>query len=111
MRQFVGLLLVLSSVFAAAPQERKGLQIIYVDVEGGAATLIVTPAGESILVDAGWPEDRDAERIRRAVVEVAGLKQIDHYVTTHWHLDHWGAIGRVATILPVKRFYGHAFPE
>lgn len=100
-----------ASLLGAVPQERKGLEIVYIDVEGGAATLIVTPSGESILVDAGWPEDRDVERIRRAVVEVAGLKQIDHYITTHWHLDHWGAIGRVAALLPVKHFYGHVFPE
>jgi beta-lactamase superfamily II metal-dependent hydrolase len=96
---------------AASPQDRRSLEILWVDVEGGAATLIVTPAGESILVDAGWPEDRDAERIRHAVVDVAGLKQIDHYITSHWHLDHWGAIGRVAKLLPVKKFYGHVFPE
>jgi len=81
-------------VLAAAPQESKGLEIYWIDVEGGAATLIVTPRGESILVDSGWPEERDVQRIRRAVLEVAGLKRIDHDLTTHWHLDHWGAIGR-----------------
>jgi len=111
MRRLAGILLVSFSILGAAPQERKGLEIVYIDVEGGAATLIVTPSGESILVDAGWPEERDVERIRRAVVEVAGLKRIDHYITSHWHLDHWGAIGRVAELLPVKAFYGHVFPE
>jgi beta-lactamase superfamily II metal-dependent hydrolase len=95
---------------AASPQDRRPLEILWVDVEGGAATLIVTPAGESILVDAGWPEDRDADRILRAVKD-AGCTQIDHYITSHWHLDHWGAIGRVAKRLPVKKFYGHVFPE
>jgi beta-lactamase superfamily II metal-dependent hydrolase len=97
-------------VLAAAPQDSKGLEIYWIDVEGGAATLIVTPRGESILVDSGWPEERDAQRIRRAVVDVAGLKRIDHYLTTHWHLDHWGAIGRLSELLPVGRFYGHEFP-
>jgi len=94
---------------AASPQASKGLEITWIDVEGGAATLIVTPRGESILVDAGWPEERDAQRIRRAA-EAAGLRQIDHYITTHWHLDHWGAIGRLTELMPVKRFYGHEFP-
>jgi len=111
MRRLAGFLLVSAFALGAAPQERKGLEIVYVDVEGGAATLIGTPSGETILVDAGWPEDRDAERIRRAVVEVLGAKQIDHYITSHWHLDHWGAIGRVAKLMPVKRYYGHVFPE
>lgn len=109
MRRIAGSLFLLFSMLAAAPQDRKGLEIVWVDVEGGAATLIVTPAGESILVDAGWPEDRDADRIVRAVKE-AGCAQIDHYITSHWHLDHWGAIGRVAKRLPVKKFYGHVFP-
>jgi len=106
-----GVLLLLASLLAAAPQEPKGLEIVYVDVEGGAATLIRTPSGETILVDAGWPEDRDAERIRRALVETLAAKQIDHYITSHWHLDHWGAIGRVAALVPVNRYYGHVFPD
>jgi competence protein ComEC len=98
-------------VLAAAPQSARKLEVFWIDVEGGAATLIVTPAGESILVDAGWPEERDAQRIRRGVLELAGVRRIDHYITTHWHLDHWGAIGRVSELLPVERFYGHEFPE
>src|SRR4029079_19544843 len=105
------LLLLLVPTLGAAPQERKGLEIVYVDVEGGAATLIGTTSGETILVDAGWPEDRDAERIRRAVVDVLGAKQIDHYITSHWHLDHWGAVGRVAKLMPVKRYYAHVLAE
>ena len=97
-------------VLAAAPSRSRGLEIYWIDVEGGAATLLVTPDGESILVDSGWPEDRDVQRIRRGVLELAGMKRIDHYITTHWHLDHWGAIGRVAELLPVESFYGHEFP-
>lgn len=108
MRRFSLVALLLASL-GAAPQEPKGLRIVWADVEGGAATVIVTPAGESILVDAGWPEERDAKRIQ-AALEVAGATRIDHYITTHWHLDHWGAIGRLAERMPVGRFYGHPFP-
>src|SRR2546422_2683598 len=61
------------------------LEIYWIDVEGGAATLIVTPAGESVLVDSGWPLPRDADRIREAARD-AGLTRIDHLVTTHWHV-------------------------
>jgi beta-lactamase superfamily II metal-dependent hydrolase len=105
-----GLSLVALLVLAAAPSRSRGLEIYWIDVEGGAATLLVTPRGESILVDSGWPEERDAQRIRRGVLELAGVNRIDHYITTHWHLDHWGSIGRVAELLPVERFYGHEFP-
>src|SRR5882762_7869626 len=68
----------------AAP---KTLDIYFIDVEGGAATLIVTPLGESLLVDSGFPGERDPGRIAHVARDVAGLTQIDHYVTTHWHRE------------------------
>ena len=40
---------------AAAGQKEQTLDIYWVDVEGGGGTLIVTPAGESVLVDSGLP--------------------------------------------------------
>src|SRR5262245_25154534 len=70
-----------------------GLQIHHVDTEGGAATLIVTPAGESVLIDCGNPGNRDAERIA-AAAKAAGIKSIDHLVITHWHSDHYGGADR-----------------
>ena len=87
-----------------------GLEIIWVDVEGGAATLIVTPAGESLLMDCGWPLARDAERIKQAA-ERARVKKIDHLLTSHWHSDHFGGIEELVKRIPVKKFYDHGFPE
>src|ERR1700682_63077 len=87
------------------------LDIYFIDVEGGAATLIVTPAGESLLIDSGFPGDRDAGRIAHVALEVAGLKQIDHYVTTHWHRDHVGGIPTLAKLIPVKSYYDHGLPQ
>src|SRR5437870_6646893 len=79
----------------AADQAPRGLDIYFVDTEGGAATLLVTPAGESVLIDCGNPGSRDAGRIHRVATEVAGLKSIDHLILTHWHSDHYGGeIGR-----------------
>jgi competence protein ComEC len=91
----------------AAP---KTLDIYFIDVEGGAATLIVTPAGESLLIDSGFPGERDAGRIAHVALEVAGLKQIDHYITTHWHLDHVGGIPRLSQLIPVQHYYDHGLP-
>jgi competence protein ComEC len=93
----------------AAPSPR-GLDIYWIDVEGGAATLIVTPAGESVLVDSGWPLPRDAERIQQAAHE-AGVSRIDHLVTTHWHVDHVGGVALLAQRLPIGRFYDHGLPK
>ena len=94
----------------AASPEKKGLEIYWIDVEGGAATLVVTPAGESVLVDTGWPGARDADRIQQAARE-AGVSRIDHLVTTHWHGDHVGGVAALAERLPIGRFYDHGFPE
>lgn len=96
------------STFAAdAP---KGLDIHFIDTEGGAATLIVTPAGESILIDCGNPGSRDADRIHK-VTEKIGLKQIDHLVITHWHSDHYGGVDRLTKLIPVKNFYDHGMSD
>jgi beta-lactamase superfamily II metal-dependent hydrolase len=107
----------LSLLLAAAPAgpapaepPARTLQVEWVDVEGGAATLVVTPAGESILFDAGWPGTRDVERIK-AAAQRAGVTRIDHMVVTHWHVDHVGGVADLARALPIGRFYDHGFPE
>src|SRR5882672_11508014 len=104
---FVALTPFCSTGMPAAP---KSLDIYFIDVEGGAATLIVTPTGESLLIDSGFPGERDAGRIAQVALEVAGLKQIDHYLTTHWHLDHVGGIPRLSQLIPVKHYYDHGLP-
>jgi beta-lactamase superfamily II metal-dependent hydrolase len=86
------------------------LDIYFIDVEGGAATLIVTPSGESLLIDTGFPGDRDAGRIANVALNVAGLKQIDHCVITHWHRDHVGGVPALAKLIPIKRYYDHGLP-
>jgi competence protein ComEC len=84
-------------IFAAEPT---GLRIIWVDVEGGAATLLVTPQGESMLIDAGNPGFRDADRITKAAA-AAGVKKIDHFVNTHYHSDHFGGAAALAKVMPI----------
>ena len=98
---------VLASAIQATP---KTLDIYFIDVEGGAATLVITPLGESLLIDSGFAEDRDAQRILHVARDVAGLKQIDHYITTHWHRDHVGGITLLAKLFPVKNYYDHGLP-
>jgi len=87
---------------------RRTLDIYFIDVEGGASTLIVTPAGESVLIDAGWPgfDGRDAKRIQQAMQQ-AGVTTIDHLVASHYHQDHYGGIPELAALVPIKHFYDH----
>lgn len=95
---------------AQEPAPARGLDIHFIDVEGGAATLIVLPTGESILIDTGNPGARDADRIHKTAT-AAGLKSIDHLCITHWHGDHFGGVGRLAQLMEIKNFYDHGIPE
>lgn len=84
------------------------LDIYFIDVEGGQATLLVSPSGESLLVDAGWPgfNGRDSGRIA-AAAKKAGLRQIDYLLVTHYHLDHVGGVPELAEKIPVVHFVDH----
>jgi competence protein ComEC len=88
----------------AGPSDRR-LDIYWVDTEGGAATLIVTPAGQSVLIDSGNPGGPDPKRIHKVATEVAGLKQIDYLVTTHYHRDHFGGAAELSRLIPIKTVY------
>ncbi len=85
------------------------LGIWFIDVEGGGATLFVSPTGETLLVDTGnggQNAARDAGRILAAARD-AGVNRIDHLVTTHWHGDHYGAMSEVARQLPIAHYIDH----
>src|SRR6266436_4547779 len=92
----------------ASPGASKALQIYFVDVEGGQATLFVTPAGQSLLIDTGWPgfDGRDADRIV-AAAKNAGLKKIDFVLLTHYHRDHAGGVPQLAAKIPIGAFLDH----
>jgi beta-lactamase superfamily II metal-dependent hydrolase len=86
----------------------RNLEIYWIDAEGGAATLIVAPSGQSLLVDTAnrAPDDRDAKRIM-AAAQQAGLKQIDILLTTHFHSDHIGAMPALARMIPIMMYMDH----
>jgi len=94
----------------AGAQTRTTLDIYVIDVEGGNATLVVPPSGESLLIDTGnvAPEAaiRDADRILAATQD-AHLTQIDHLIITHWHGDHFGGVAELAKRIPIKHFIDH----
>jgi beta-lactamase superfamily II metal-dependent hydrolase len=84
----------------------KALTVYFIDVEGGQSTLLVSPSGQSLLIDAGWPGTRDADRIM-AVVKQAGITQIDYMILTHYHVDHAGGVPELASRIPIRNFVDH----
>ncbi len=87
------------------------LDIYWVDSQGGGSTLVVTPNDESLLIDTGNPGGRDTGRIHEVATRVAGLKRIDHLVTTHFHIDHFGGAAELSTLMPLGTVYDNGLPE
>jgi competence protein ComEC len=92
---------------AATLSAQKTLDIYWIDAEGGAATLIVTPSGESLLADTGNPGDRDAQRIYDVATKQAHLTKIDTVLITHFHSDHVGGVPALAKLIPIGAFVDH----
>jgi len=106
MRELLTILLVLLS--GAPMKAAQALNVYFIDVEGGQATLVVSPSGQSLLVDTGWPDanGRDADRIA-AAAKLAGVNQIDYLVITHYHKDHVGGVPQLAQRIPIRNFVDH----
>jgi competence protein ComEC len=98
----------LANGWAAPKAPEKTLQVYFVDVEGGQATLFVTPEHQSLLIDTGWPgyDGRDADRIA-AAAKAAGIGKIDYVLITHFHRDHVGGVPQLTARIPVGTFIDH----
>jgi competence protein ComEC len=100
-------------LLCGADSPKRNLDIYFIDVMGGAATLIVTPEGESVLIDSGWPgaEDRDPIRIEMVLKDQAKLDHLDHLITTHWHMDHFGGVEGISRRLRVDHYWDRGLPD
>jgi competence protein ComEC len=107
------------SIEVAAAAPARPLNIYFIDVEGGQSTLLVSPEGESLLIDTGWAgsgalgakageptQSRDANRILAAARD-AGIRQIDYALITHFHGDHDGGVVELSQLLPIRHFVDH----
>src|SRR5215472_15111646 len=108
--QMIAVLALGMAVGAANAQmkDKDALRVYFVDVEGGQATLFVTPEHESLLIDTGYPgnDGRDADRIV-AMCKRAGVTKIDNLLITHYHRDHAGGVPQLVAKIPVGRFIDH----
>lgn len=78
--------LVLFVPFVASAQT---LRIYHIDVEQADSALIVMPNGKSLLIDSG--NNGHGKRIKK-VMDQAGVTQIDAFIASHYHADHFGGI-------------------
>jgi competence protein ComEC len=95
-------------VVAAAAQ--KTFDLYTLDVEGGKSVLAVSPSGESMLFDVGWPQggNRDAStEVILGAVKTLGLKQIDYLVLSHFDVDHLGDVPALAARFPIRHVVDH----
>ena len=106
MKRFLAAALLIAAPFALAQKPSGSLKVYFADVEGGQATLFVPPTGENMLVDAGWPGAKNADRMME-LLKAAGVKKIDNLVITHYHVDHVGGVPELAARIPVTRFIDH----
>jgi competence protein ComEC len=107
-KAIIAILAMGATATAAKAQDKNVLRIYFADVEGGQATLFVTPLHESLLVDTGWPgyDSRDADRIL-TLCKKAGVTKIDTVLITHFHVDHAGGIPQLAAKVPIGQFIDH----
>src|ERR1700722_5853022 len=92
-----------------AQADGKTLDIYWIDVEGGARTLIATPAGQSVLMDTGGPGATTAARIHDAATQ-AGVSRIDYLIVTHFHIDHFGGAADLAKLMPIGTVFDNGIP-
>src|SRR3569833_4001802 len=90
---------------AGAAVAKDDLKITSIDVEGGFATLYVTPQGHSLLIDTGWPTA--SAQLIAETVKAAGLKRIDYLLVSHYHVDHVGGAVEMMSLVPVGTVLDH----
>src|SRR5580765_2999318 len=98
------------ALIAGSLAAAKSLDIYVIDVEGGKAVLVVSPTGQSMLIDAGWPASNNRQASTERIVEAAkaaGLKRIDYLVITHFDTDHIGDVPALVTRIPVGHIFDH----
>ena len=110
-RSTLALLIVATlTFFAASASFASHLLIIYPDIEQGSATLVVSPSGQAMLIDAGTgmnPTDGDVVELIRHLQEVGVITDMDYTLATHYDEDHigrmddvlnWGVMDSMATV-------------
>lgn len=91
-----------ASLSVAAPTAGSKIKIHYIDVGQGDSEFIELPNGQTMLIDAGNPENGS-----QIVSYIKGLghSKIDYLIATHPHSDHIGGMTTVVNGLDIDKIY------
>jgi len=101
---------ILAALFVSTSPAARTLDVYVIDVEGGKALLVISPAGESLLIDVGWPKSNGREASTERLIadfKTLGVKRIDYLVISHFDTDHIGDVPALAARFPVRRIVDH----
>jgi len=104
MRSIFWVLIALANLGQSPSFAGPALRFCFIDVAWGNATLILTPSGQTMLIDTG---DRETAGNVIDVLQRAGVKQIDYLLITHYHSDHNGAVPMLAAEFPIQTIVDH----
>jgi competence protein ComEC len=96
----------LYSGLAHAQSPTSSLWLTHWDVGQADATLIITPNGRRILIDAGAAGGAVARRLRRARIDT-----LDLVVASHNHADHIGGMAEVFASVVVLNYMDNGVPH
>jgi competence protein ComEC len=98
-----------SFAFVTGRQPKDRLTVHFLSVGQGDSALVITPSGETMLVDGGgYPGERGSRFGQRTLVpalERLGVSRINRMVLSHPHPDHMGGFSAVAERFAVDEFW------
>lgn len=68
------------------------LELHFIDVGQGDAELLVSPGGQTVLVDGGLP---GKDKVVNAYLQSNGITHLDYYIVSHYHNDHIGCATKI----------------
>ncbi|MCG8374009.1 MAG: DNA internalization-related competence protein ComEC/Rec2, partial [Balneolales bacterium] len=108
---FVGLLCVLSIQNVIQQTQKPEFSVLVFDVGQGDASLLQTPNGKTVLIDAGvWrPGYNSGESIILPYLEKQGIQQLDAVILSHPHADHIGGILTLIEQMEIGMIYNSGY--
>ena len=89
-------------------KQNEDLHIYMLNVGQGDTTIVVSPQGNVIIIDAMKPQ-----KVRNFLTQLGNNDEIEHLIITHPHDDHYGACNYLAKNLNIKKAtlapFWHAF--